>query len=128
MKIKLVSCLFIIAFSALMVACSNGQSHSSSDNTEPATGQTTIIHTTATSGEIDVDQAIAIAKSRFEEYLLKRPEMKVKDPIYSAKKKEYNDNTEYWSVTVKLKEPEYKYYYYEVHISLDGVKVTLATG
>lgn len=127
MKIRLVSGLLIIAFSTLMVACTINQS-SSSDNTEPLTSQTTIIHTTATSREIDKDQAIAIAKSQFEDYLLKRPEMKVKDPIYTATKKKYKDNTEYWSVIVDLKEPEYKYYYFEVQISLDGEKVTLATG
>lgn len=49
----------------------------------------TKIHTTATFREIDRDQAAAIAKLQFEDYLLKRPEMKVKDPIITATKKKY---------------------------------------
>lgn len=127
MRIWLISSLLIIALLTLLVACSINQL-SSSENTEPLTSQTTIIHTTATSREIDKDKAVAIAKLQFEDYLLKRPEIKVKDPIYTATKKKYKDNTEYWSVTVDLKEPEYKYYYFEIQISLDGEKVTLATG
>lgn len=127
MRIWLVSGLLIIVLLILLVACSINQS-SSSENTEPLTSQTTIIHTTATSREIDKDQAVAIAKLQFEDYLLKRPEMKVKYPIYTATKKKYKDNTEYWSVTVDLKEPEYKYYHFEIQIPLDGEKVTLATG
>lgn len=128
MKIRIVSYILMITFSMLSVACSTGQSYSSSDITKPTSSQTIIIHTTTGTGELDADQAIAIAKLRFDEYLLGQPEMKVTDPVYLAKKKVLKDLTEYWSVTVKLKEPEYKFYYYEVQISLDGEKVTLATG
>jgi len=40
----------------------------------------------------------------------------------------HQDKTEYWSVTIKLNGPEYMYHYYEVLITMDGDKVTLATG
>ena len=73
-------------------------------------------------------QAIEIAKERFEEYLKEKPEMNVKDPVYTAVKKTDSKQAEYWSVTIELQEPEYKLYYYEVQISVDGDKVTMATG
>ena len=73
-------------------------------------------------------EAIEIAKARFEEYLKEKPEMKVKDPVFTAVKKKDANQTEYWAVTIELQEPEYELYYYEVQISVDGEKVTLATG
>ncbi|MEA4889224.1 MAG: M56 family metallopeptidase [Clostridiaceae bacterium] len=94
----------------------------------PFTGTRYVDNITTSYGEIDIEQAIAIAKSRFAEYLLTKPEMKVVDPVYTANKKQYQDNSEYWSVTIKLNEPEYMYYYYEVLITMDGEQVTLATG
>lgn len=78
--------------------------------------------------EISQDQAVAIAKVRFDEYLQKHPEMEVKDPVYTAKKKEDKAQKQYWSVTIELQEEAYAHYYYEVIIRLDGRKVTLATG
>lgn len=73
-------------------------------------------------------EAIEIAKARFEEYLKEKPEMKVKDPVFTAVKKKDANQAEYWSVTIELQEPEYEFYHYEVQISVDGEKVTLATG
>lgn len=73
-------------------------------------------------------EAIEVAKARFTEYLKEKPEMKVKDPDYTAVKKKDANQTEYWSVAIELQEPEYEFYYYEVQISIDGEKVTLATG
>jgi len=128
MKIRFISCLLIIVLSALLAGCSPGQSSSGSDKSAPAPGLTTIIHTTAGTGEINADQAIAIAKLRFDEYLSERPEVKIKDPGYTAQKKAYKDNTPYWSVTLEIKEPEYQYWYFEVQISMNGEKITLQTG
>jgi hypothetical protein len=54
--------------------------------------------------------------------------MKVKDPIYSAEKINNSGESEYWLVTVNLREPEYRYCFYTFHISTDGVKVTMMTG
>jgi hypothetical protein len=94
--------------------------------TKISSAETTTLVTTPETA-IDEQQAVQIAKSRFEQYLRERPEMKVENPEYTVTKKIYHAY-EYWSVTVKLKEPEYSYYYYEIQISLDGEKVTLATG
>jgi hypothetical protein len=94
----------------------------------PFTRTSYVDNVTTSDGEINAEQAIAIAKSRFAEYLLTKPDMKVEDPVYTANKKQYQDNSDYWSVTIKLSEPEYMYHYYEVQITLDGEKVTLATG
>ena len=54
--------------------------------------------------------------------------MVVKDPVYEATKKQYRDKTEYWSVTITLQEPDYRYHHYEVQIPLSGEQVTLMTG
>jgi len=91
--------------------------------------ETSLIDRVTTSGsEIDAAQAIAIAKSRFDEYLLTKPDMQVEDPDFTAEKKQDRDAIDYWSVTIKLKEPEYLYHHFEVWISMDGDHVTLATG
>jgi hypothetical protein len=54
--------------------------------------------------------------------------MDVKDPIYTAEKKQYRDKSEYWCVSIKLTEPEYRINIYEVRISLDGEEEALWTG
>lgn len=77
---------------------------------------------------INETQAIQIAKTRFDEYLRDRPEMKVEDPVFMATKKQRTDKSEYWSVTVELQEQEYHYYYFEIQISVDGDNITLMTG
>jgi serpin B len=94
---------------------------------EPASDQA-VFHTSAVSGEIDADQAIMIAVARFQAYLKEKPDMVVKDPVYEATKKHYRDKTEYWSVTIALQEPDYRYHHYEVQIPLNGEQVTLMTG
>lgn len=94
----------------------------------PFTRTSYVDNVTTSDREIDAEKAIEIAKSRFTEYLLTKPDMKVENPVYTANKKQYQDKTEYWSVIIKLNEPQYKYHYYEVMITMDGEKVTLATG
>ncbi len=77
---------------------------------------------------ISQDQALTIAQERFTEYLEKHPEMSVKDPVYTVTKKTNSDDSQYWSVQIELQEEAYAIYYYEVMISPNGKKITLATG